>query len=109
MSQPAVATRIREKLQSALKLEVLDLVNESSQHAGYFDGKESHFKLTLVSADFAGKRLAARHQAVYAAVADELTSGGGLVHALAIHAYTPDEWQSQQIAPASPNCAGANV
>lgn len=90
----------------------IDLQNESINHAGYFEGKESHFKLTIVSEDFAGKRLVARHQMVYAAVNSLLTQGGGTVHALAIHAYTPDEWQmllaSAGQSPLSPNCAGQN-
>lgn len=83
----------------------LELINESHMHSGYFEGKESHFKLIIVSECFAGLRLVARHQAVYAKVANLLTSGGGLVHALAIHAYTPDEWQSIDNAPDSPLCA----
>ena len=47
-------------------------------------------------------------QAVYQQINDLLMVNGGNVHALAIHAYSPDEWQSQQIAPQSPNCAGQN-
>lgn len=83
----------------------LTLENESHQHAGYFEGKESHFKLIIVSNAFDGLRLAARHQKVYAQVGNELTSGGGSVHALAIHAYTPDEWAALGGAPDSPLCA----
>lgn len=86
----------------------LDLVNESMHHAGYYDGKESHFKLTVVSEEFTGKRLVARHQLVYQLVADLLTSNDGSIHALAIHAYTPVEWQQQHAAPDSPQCAGKN-
>jgi BolA protein len=41
-----------------------------------------------------------------------MTSQGGSIHALAIHAYTPEEWdsllQEQQSVPASPLCAGQN-
>lgn len=98
-----------EQLQ-ALHPTFLDLQNESMNHAGYFEGKESHFKLTIVSDDFANKRAVARHQLVYGAVNSLLVNGGGTVHALAIHAYTPDEWQTQLAeqgnSPASPNCAG---
>ena len=86
----------------------LTLVNESHMHAGYFEGKESHFKLTVVSAAFESKRLAARHQLIYRQVAPLLTSGGGSVHALAIHAYTPTEWADIATAPDSPSCAGRN-
>ena len=62
----------------------------------------------IVSSEFAGKRPVMRHQAVYQQINDLLMVNGGNVHALAIHAYSPDEWQSQQIAPQSPNCAGQN-
>ena len=86
----------------------LDLVNESMNHAGYFEGKESHFKLTIVSEAFTGKRPVMRHQLVYAAAAPLLTSQGGTIHALAIHAYTPSEWSSIDAAPDSPQCAGKN-
>lgn len=86
----------------------LSLDNESHMHAGYFEGKESHFKLVIVSSEFVGKRLASRHQLVYGAVTPYLTHGGGTVHALAIHAYTPDEWADLTVAPDSPRCAGQN-
>ena len=90
---------------ASLNPQHIELNNESHMHSGYFEGKESHFKLTSVSDVFAGLRLVSRHQAVYAAVANLLTSGGGMVHALAIHAYTPDEWQSVASSPDSPLCA----
>ncbi len=40
----------------------LEVVNESSGHGGYFPGKESHFKVIVVSDIFAGLRLVQRHQ-----------------------------------------------
>lgn len=86
----------------------LELINESHAHAGYFEGKESHFKLVIVSEAFDGVRLVARHQKIYALVEPLLTANGGSVHALAIHAYTPDEWAAVGASPASPNCAGQN-
>ncbi len=101
------AIALKQVLQG-LQPDYLDLVNESMSHAGYFEGKESHFKLTIASENFAGKRLVARHQLVYDMVADLLTSKGGSIHALAIHAYTPDEWQQQTQSPDSPQCAGQN-
>lgn len=87
----------------------VELINESMNHAGYFEGKESHFKLTVVSPEFEGKRRVARHQLIYSLMDNLMTSQGGSVHALAIHAYSPDEWQQQnQTVPASPLCAGQN-
>lgn len=91
-----------------LNVEHIDLINESMNHAGYFDGKESHFKLTIVSHAFDKKRLVARHQRIYALVDPLLTAKGGSVHALAIHAYTPEEWKVQMQSPDSPLCAGQN-
>ncbi len=47
---------------------VLEVVNESRGHGGYVEGKESHFKVVIVSEDFRGVRSVQRHQKVYAAV-----------------------------------------
>ena len=81
----------------------LDVVNESSGHGGYFPGKESHFKVIVVSEAFQGLRLVQRHQKIYAAAGDLLSPGK--IHALAIHAFLPEEWQGQDTS--SPNCAHA--
>ena len=108
MSTPSsapTASALNNTLQT-LQPQYIDLVNESMDHAGYFEGKESHFKLTIVSEAFTGKRLVARHQLIYDLVTELLTAQGGSVHALAIHAYTPQEWQGQS--PDSPLCAGQN-
>ena len=81
----------------------LEIENESSGHGGYFPGKESHFKATIVSTHFAGLRLVQRHQKVYGLLDDLLSPGK--IHALAIHAYTPEEWTGTR--PDSPACAHA--
>jgi BolA protein len=91
-----------ERLQTLIPTH-LEVLNESAGHGGYFPGKESHFKVIVVSEEFQGLRLVQRHQKVYA-VAAELMSPGK-IHALAIHAYVASEWQGQ--APASPECAHA--
>lgn len=67
----------------------LEVVNESSGHGGYFPGKESHFKVIVVSEIFAGLRLVQRHQKIYAVAGDLLSPGK--IHALAIHAFLPEE------------------
>lgn len=100
-----LADEVTQRLQP-LAASFFQLDNESMNHAGYFEGKESHFKLTIVSDAFIGKRLVQRHQLVYQLVNDLLAQGGGTIHAFSIHAYTPDEWQGQS--PASPLCAGKN-
>lgn len=81
----------------------LEIINESHQHGGYFEGKQTHFKVIIVSESFQTLRLVQRHQKIYALIPDLMTAGN--IHALAIHAYTPDEWQGH--APASPLCAHA--
>lgn len=91
-----------ERLQQ-LSPSYLDVVNESSGHGGYFPGKESHFKVIVVSDIFAGLRSVQRHQKIYAVVGDLLSPEK--IHALAIHAFLPEEWQEQDTS--SPNCAHA--
>jgi BolA protein len=86
-----------------LSPEHLEVVNESAGHGGYFPGKESHFKVIVVSQMFEGLRLVQRHQKIYAAAGDLLSPSG--IHALAIHAFLPSEWTGQ--ATTSPECAHA--
>lgn len=98
-----VEDAIRSKLEAAFAVEYLLLENESDQHSGPA-GRESHFKITLVSEDFAGLLPVKRHQKIYALLAEEKASS---VHALALHLYTPQEWQvKNQQRPDSPNCLG---
>lgn len=91
-----------ERLQQLTPIH-LEVVNESAGHGGYFPGKESHFKVSIVSDAFNGLRLVQRHQKIYAMAGDLLSPGK--IHALAIHAYVATEWTGS--APASPECAHA--
>ncbi len=100
----SVQARIEDKLNS-LEPVHLTVENESHMHNVPADS-ETHFKVTLVSERFAGLMPVKRHQQIYAALADELS---GPVHALALHLYTPDEWQARGNArPDSPNCRGGS-
>ena len=56
------------------------------------EGDGQHFYATIVSPEFAGKRLVQRHQLVYAALGDRMKAE---IHALAIKAFTPDEFTAQ--------------
>lgn len=106
MTQEAqtVQDQIQDKLSETLKLEYLDVMNESHKHSG--PATESHFKITAVSSEFDGVSAVKRHQSVYAILSEELKTG---VHALALHLYTPQQWHDKNAtAPLSPNCAGAN-
>ena len=81
----------------------LEVVNESNQH-NVPANSETHFRVVLVSEQFEGLRKVGRHQRVYRVLASQLE---GPVHALALHTYTPAEWQArQQEAPGSPACLG---
>jgi BolA protein len=95
---------IRHKLQSNLQPQHLDVINESNNH-NVPPGSESHFKLVVVTAEFNNKPLVARHRIINKLLADELA---GSVHALAIHAMTPEEWAATGTAPASPPCMGGS-
>lgn len=76
--------------------ERLEIVNESHLHAGHhhgdgrpFDGTgETHFRVRMISAAFAGKSRLERHRAINAALAPVLEDG---LHALAVEASAPGE------------------
>ena len=91
---------ITNRLQAALTLKHLEVINESDNHSGPAN-RETHFKCVIVSPDFIGRRSVQRHQQIYALVQDEMAKG---LHALALHTYTPEEWSVLQQAPASPVC-----
>lgn len=95
---------ITEKVQAHLSPEQLEVENESHRHSG--PATESHFKLTVVASAFDSLPRVKRHQELYALLAEELAAG---VHALALHLYTPAEWQErQEQAPQSPDCRGGS-
>jgi BolA protein len=99
-----MANLIRVKVSESLNPAELIIENESHKHGG--TATESHFKLTVVATQFDGIAAVKRHQRLYAILADELNTG---VHALALHLYSPSEWQlSQSSAPQSPNCLGGS-
>jgi BolA protein len=84
------AEAIRARLQ-ALEPMALDLVDESEQHrghAGYREGGNTHWRLSIVSPQFAGKPTVARHRMVYQALGELMQHP---IHALAITARSPEE------------------
>jgi len=91
---------IQQRIQTELAPQHLSVENESHMHRSE-PGAESHFKLVVVSSQFTGLRLLARHQKINALLADLLA---GPVHALALHTYTPEEWLARQGAPKTPSC-----
>lgn len=100
-----VQASIEQTLQDSLHPSHLDVINESHMHS-VPPNSETHFKVVLVTDQFEGKRKVARHQQVYGLLQDLMSNP---VHALALHTYTPDEWQQrQQAAPSSPQCLGGS-
>lgn len=98
-----VQTEIEKKLAETFSPLHLEVINESNNH-NVPEGSESHFKVVVVSPAFAGKNLLSRHRLINATLADELN---GLIHALAIHTYTEEEWKEESNgAPMSPPCLG---
>ncbi|WP_148863343.1 BolA family protein [Marinobacter fonticola] len=104
-SNAPIQSAIEKKLTDGFQAAHLEVANESHMHSVPANS-ETHFKVTLVSEDFAGKNRVKRHQAIYGALGRELQGG---VHALALHLYTPEEWQARnEVSPASPQCLGGS-
>ena len=97
---------IYARLAEELPLDHLEVINESGNH-NVPEGSESHFKVTLVSDTFEGKRLLQRHRIVNTILAHQLAND---IHALAIHTLTPAEWDERHgEVPLSPPCLGGSA
>ena len=75
---------IRTKLIEAFQPRALEIVDDSEKHrghAGYREGGQSHFQVSIAADAFAGLSRIARHRAVHAALGPELI---GRIHALAL-------------------------
>ncbi len=78
----SVSEEIKVRLQAAFQPETLKIVDDSESHrghAGFQDGGESHFQVTIQAAAFADMSRIARHRAVHEALGAELL---GRIHAL---------------------------
>lgn len=79
-----VTEEIRARLTAAFAPTELEVVDESESHrghAGYREGGESHFRVTIRATAFAGMGRVERHRAVHAALGPGLV---GRIHALAL-------------------------
>ncbi|CAH0541033.1 BolA family protein [Vibrio marisflavi] len=96
---------LETKLTEGFEPTFLKVINESYMH-NVPEGSESHFKVVVVSTQFEGQRLVARHRAVNQVLSNELANN---IHALSIKAYTPEEWQENgQVIPETPPCMGGD-
>jgi BolA protein len=87
----AVKARIESKLMAAFapdQLEIEDQTNQHHGHAGWRESGETHFRVSIQSAQFAGRSRVERQRAIYAVLSEELA---GPVHALALSARAPGE------------------
>ncbi|MGB0211200.1 BolA family protein [Algiphilus sp.] len=83
-------TRMDAVLRDAFAPDSLRVEDESHLHVGHAGARSGrgHFRVHIVSAAFRGQAPLARHRAVYAALGTMMETD---IHALAIHARTPDE------------------
>jgi len=86
-----VASEMLGRLEAALSPTAIQLTDESEAHrghGGYHPAGESHFRLSIESAAFAGKSRVERQRMVYAALGELMDAR---VHALSIRATAPGE------------------
>jgi BolA protein len=82
---------IRRKLTKRFAPARLEVEDESHRHVGHVGarpGGETHFAVTVVAAEFAGRSRVARQRLVYEALAEELATR---IHALSLTTLAPDE------------------
>ena len=79
-----ISDEMREKLQAAFQPRELEIVDKSEKHrghAGYREGGQSHFQVTISAEAFGPMSRIERHRAVHAALGRDLV---GKIHALAL-------------------------
>jgi len=83
---------IIDRLKIELEAELVQITDQSPQHRHHREGGEGgHYELTIVSHQFHHKTLIQQHRLVYEALSEWM---GSAIHALAINAYTVEEWQA---------------
>ena len=90
-----VARDIEAKLAQRFTPTQLDVVDESDKHKGHAGARpegETHFRVTIVSAQFDGLSRVERQRMVNKTLKAELD---GPVHALALTTLTPDEMETR--------------
>ena len=81
---------IRSSLQTSLSPDRIEIIDDSAAHAGHAGNTGGgHFKVLIVSEQFAGLLPLKRHRLVFAAVGDLMQQQ---IHALSIEAKTPAEY-----------------
>jgi stress-induced morphogen len=101
-----IETAIRAKLTERFQPTHLEVVNESHTHS-VPKNSETHFKVLIVSAAFAGIARIDRQRLVNETLKAELSGG---VHALTQKTLSPTEWETQSanLNFVSPDCHGGS-
>ncbi|MFT7433707.1 MAG: BolA protein [Alphaproteobacteria bacterium] len=91
---------LEDKLQNALNPSWIEVIDESSLHAGHAGVQErggSHFNVVIVSEQFQCKNKVARQRMVFNALKDEMKNENrdGL-HALRMQTWTAEEWKQNK-------------
>ena len=98
-----VQQAITSKLENDFTPSWLEVINESHLH-NVPSESEMHFKVIVVSENFAGQSSIARHRSVHRTLHEELSNG---LHALTITSVTASEWAERSgFVPESPQCRG---
>lgn len=101
MSGAGRPQRVRDLLARELQATQVQVQDDSASHGR--GGQATHLRVLVVSQSFAGQTPVQRHRSVYKLLGEELRGG---LHALAIQALTPSEWDGGDSRPPPP-CAGA--
>ena len=95
-----IESEIFKILTESFKPSVLEIENESDMHSGP-PGRESHFKVYIVSEAFTDKKRIERQRMVFDSMGDLM----GKIHAFALRTSTSAEHEKSQVAFESPLCA----
>ncbi|MHB8248379.1 MAG: BolA family protein [Acidithiobacillus sp.] len=89
---------LESQLRAALHPELLEIKDRSEAHSAHEQSAGGgHYEILVVTEQFQGLALLARHRLVYAA-----TAGVPHIHALSIKAMTPAEMRQQAAAAPAP-------
>jgi len=90
-AETSLARLAREKLEAALRPELLEITDDSHRHAGHGGaGGGGHLRVRVVSSEFKNLGLLERHRLIYGILAEEMKSGR--LHAVAVdEARSPGE------------------
>ena len=85
-----ITETIKQKLNSALTPQLLEVIDNSAAHAGHAGAQKGggHYHVTIVSEAFEGCSLVQRHQLIYQALGEMMQHD---IHALGINALTSSE------------------